>query len=98
MQRAKRIIPDAERDRVQRITKLFYELANYRNIFAGQWEEAAALIDPDSRNTFFYGSYKFPGQKNSQYQVDMTGALRDATQPAGRLVWVIASRASASSL
>ena len=72
---AKRLIPDAERDTVQRITKLFYELANYKNIYSAQCEETAALIDPDSRNTFFYGSYKFPGQKWTQYQIDMTGAL-----------------------
>jgi hypothetical protein len=70
-----RIISDRELRQVQRTTKLFYELANYRNIFAGQWEEGANLIDPDSRNTFFYGSYNFPGQKKTQYQVDASGAL-----------------------
>lgn len=75
VQRAKRLVSDAERETVQRIIKLFYELTNYRNIYAAQCEETAALIDPDSRNTFFYGSYKFPGQKWTQYQVDTSGAL-----------------------
>src|SRR5262249_13796534 len=57
------------------ITRLFYQLVQYRNIYAGQCEETAALIDPDSRNTFFYGSYNFPGMKKTQVQVDTSGAL-----------------------
>ena len=73
--RSPRQIDDREREQVQHITRLFYELTNYRNIYAGQCEETAALIDTDSRNTFYYGSYKFPGQKNTQYQVDASGAL-----------------------
>jgi Bacteriophage head to tail connecting protein len=70
-----RMISDAEQDYCKRIQKIFYELTNYRNIHAGQWEEAACLIDPDSRNTFFYGSYNFPGMKKTQQQVDGTGAV-----------------------
>lgn len=72
---ANRIISDAERDKVIRIEKLWSELATYRNVHAGQWEEAAVLIDPDSRNTFFVGSYNFPGMKNTQQQVDTSGQL-----------------------
>src|ERR1700743_327030 len=72
---ANRIIPDREEEGVRRVLKLFSELTVYRNISAGQWEEAAALIDPDSRNSFFYGSYNFPGTKKTQYQVDASGAL-----------------------
>lgn len=74
-ERTPRIISDEERETVRDTVKLFYELVQYKNIYAGQCEEIASLIDPDSRNTFFYGSYKFPGQKNTQYQVDMTGML-----------------------
>lgn len=70
-----RIITDYERNKVLRVTKLFYDLANYRNIYAAQCEETANLIDPDSRNTFFYGSYNFPGIKKTQFQVDASGAL-----------------------
>lgn len=74
VQRA-RMVSDEEAQTVQRIIKIFSELTNYRNIFAGQWEEAAALADPDSRNTFFYGSYNFPGMKKTQQQVDASTAL-----------------------
>lgn len=70
-----RIISAQEERKVQGGLKLFSELTTYRNIHAGQWEEAASLIDPDSRNTFMYGSYNFPGTKKTQYQVDSSGAL-----------------------
>jgi hypothetical protein len=56
-----RIISDREARIVQYNNKLFSELVLMRNVFAGQWEEASALILPTSRNTFFYGSYNFPG-------------------------------------
>src|SRR5689334_12860999 len=72
---ADRIISDTEREIVYRLEKLWSECATYRNTHAGQWEEAAALIDPDSRNTFFVGSYNFPGVKKAQQQVDASGAL-----------------------
>ena len=72
---ADRIISSAEEDTVRKILKLFSELTTYRNVFAGQWEEGAAIVDPDSRNTFFYGSYNFPGVKKTQQQIDMSAAL-----------------------
>ena len=72
---APRVIGQGESDAVQRILKMFFELQNYRNIFAGQWEEAAAIGLPTSRNSFFFGSYNFPGQKFTQFQVDATVAL-----------------------
>lgn len=72
---AVRQISGAESAIVQRITKIFSELTTYRNIFAGQWEEGAILADPDSRNTFYYGSYNFPGMKKTQQQVDASTAL-----------------------
>lgn len=53
----------------------FTQLQTYRNVFAQHWEEVAELILPTSRNTFFYGSYNFPGQKKTDRQVDSTGAL-----------------------
>jgi hypothetical protein len=70
-----RLIGSEESETVQRKLKLFSELQNYRNIFAGQWEEAAAIGLPTSRNSFFYGSYNFPGQKFTQLQVDATVGL-----------------------
>ncbi len=72
---APRIVTSAEEDIVRRVLKIFFELTIYRNVFAGQWEEAAALVDTDSRNTFYYGSYNFPGMKKTQMQVDATTAL-----------------------
>lgn len=72
---ADRQISSEEEDEVRHILKLFYELTTYRNVFAGQWEEGAAIADPDSRNTFFYGSYNFPGVKKTQQQVDGSTAL-----------------------
>jgi len=47
----------------------------YRNTTAAQWEEIASLLDPPSRNTFFYGTYNWPGQKLTQRQVDATGMV-----------------------
>jgi Bacteriophage head to tail connecting protein len=70
-----RTIPDSEQQEVHDILRLFSELQTYRNVFANQWEEAAMLILPTSRNTFYYGSYNWPGQKKTQQQVDATGAL-----------------------
>lgn len=70
-----RNVSSAEEDIVRLVLKIFFELAIYRNVFAGQWEEAAALVDTDSRNTFYYGSYNFPGMKKAQLQVDATTAL-----------------------
>ena len=55
--------------------RLFSELQLYRNVFAAQWEEAARLILPTSLNTFYYGSYNFPGMKKTEQQVDASGAL-----------------------
>jgi hypothetical protein len=74
-QRGDRYISDQESETVRRILKLFSELTTYRNVFAGQWEEAAILLLPTSRNTFYYGSYNFPGQKKTQQQIDASGSL-----------------------
>jgi hypothetical protein len=40
-----------------------------------QWEECAKLIHPNSRNTFFYGNYTWPGQKKTHVQIDATGMM-----------------------
>ena len=59
---------------MQDTLRLFSQLQTQRNVFAGQWEESSILIWPECRNTFFYGSYNFPGQKKTQQQVDSNGA------------------------
>jgi hypothetical protein len=48
-ERGGRIISDQESETVRRILKLFSELTTYRNVYAGQWEEAAILVLPTSR-------------------------------------------------
>lgn len=53
----------------------FFQLQTYRAVFASHWEEVAELLIPTSRNTFFFGSYNFPGQKKTDRQVDTKGAL-----------------------
>jgi hypothetical protein len=70
-----RDIPEWEQEVVRNDLRLFSELQTYRNVHAGVWEESAALVDPKSRNTFFYGSYNWPGTKKTEQQIDSTGAL-----------------------
>jgi hypothetical protein len=72
---APRVVSDREEKIVYESLQEFQALATYRNVFAGQYEEVAELIDPNSRNTFFYGSANFPGQKKTDRQVDATGMM-----------------------
>ena len=53
----------------------FQDLQTYRAVFAAQWEEIAELVLPVYRNTFYYGTYNFPGQKKTDRQVDSTAML-----------------------
>src|ERR1700728_2863994 len=62
-------------DIVQRAMREFAELQAQRALFAGQWEEAAQIALPTSRNTFFFGSFNWQGQKKTDRQVDMTAGL-----------------------
>lgn len=70
-----RKISSREQDCVKRIMQEFTEFTIWRNVFAGQWEETAQLIWPEQRNTFFYGSWNWPGAKKTWQQVDATGML-----------------------
>jgi Bacteriophage head to tail connecting protein len=72
---APRIVSDWEAEKARKGLKLFSELTTYRNVHAADWEDTAALIDTNSRNTFFYGSYNFPGTRRTQQQIDGSGAL-----------------------
>ncbi len=60
---------------VQRAIREFAELQSQRAIFAGQWEEAAQIVLPTSRNTFYPGSFNWQGQKKTDRQIDMTAGL-----------------------
>lgn len=57
------------------ILQEFSQYTTWRNVFAGQWEEAARLLYPEMRNTFFYGTFNWPGQKKTDQQVDASGML-----------------------
>jgi hypothetical protein len=53
----------------------FSELQTARAVYGSHCEEIAELVDPPSRNTFFYGSYNTPGQKKTDRQVDGNAGL-----------------------
>src|SRR5882762_11281651 len=75
MQSLPRAVSDAEREVVRDIMQEFSQYVNWRSTFAMQWEEAAELILPTSRNTFFYQNFTWPGQKKTQQQVDASGMM-----------------------
>ncbi len=66
---------DAEQAIIRESMREFTELQAMRNVFAAQWEEIAALVEPRFRNTFFYGSYNWPGMKRTEMQVDASGMM-----------------------
>lgn len=74
-----RMAGPAQDDRAEEIvtTRLqeFGQLNLWRSTTAAHWEEIAELIDPASRNTFYYGNYNWPGQKKTDRQVDATGMM-----------------------
>lgn len=71
-----RVIPEREQQIVRDVLQEFSQMYSWRNSgFSGQWEEVASLIDPPSRNTFFYGAYNTPGQKKTHQQVDSSGQM-----------------------
>lgn len=57
------------------ILRDFQECDTYRSTYAQQWEEVAQLVLPDSRNTFYRGSYNWPGQKKTERQIDASGMM-----------------------
>ena len=60
---------------VQESMQEFSELQQWRSSFASQWEEVAALVMPNYKNTFYYGNFNWPGAKKTEQQVDATGML-----------------------
>jgi hypothetical protein len=70
-----RTIPWDEEECAINVKRKFMQEAAWRNMFCQQWEEVAAIIYPENRNTFYYGSYNYPGMKKTEYQVDSTGML-----------------------
>lgn len=70
-----RAMTTREQEIVDKVFRLFSQIAAYRPNFASQWEEVAELILPNLRNTFMFGNYNFPGMKKTERQVDSTGML-----------------------
>lgn len=66
---------DYEEEVVTTRLQEFGQLNLWRSTTAFHWEEIAELIDPASRNTFYYGDYNWPGQKKTDRQVDATGMM-----------------------
>jgi len=71
----RRLVSQAEADLCQKLKAKFTEKTIWRNVFAGQWEEASQLVWPEQRNTFYYGTWNWPGQKKTAQQVDASGML-----------------------
>lgn len=51
---------------------MYDEMQRERGSFESYWEEIAAAMWPNMRNTFRAGSYKSPGQRNYELQMDST--------------------------
>lgn len=66
---------DREEGIVDDTLRAFRGAQDRRGNFNSHWEEVAALIDPNQRNTFNFGSYNSPGQKKTDQQVDATGMM-----------------------
>ena len=66
---------DREQEILRETMLEFGQMVTWRSTFAAQWEEIASLIMPNYRNTFFYGSFNWPGEKKTQLQVDATGMM-----------------------
>ena len=73
--RRPRMVTAYELDILQDSLREFAQLQSWRNTFASHWEEVAELVDPSSRNTFYYGNFNWPGQKKTDRQVDATGMV-----------------------
>lgn len=67
--------PDYKAMRVDEAKREFGQLQTMRGVVAQHWEEVAELVLPTSRNTFYYGSYNFPGAKKTDRQVDASAAM-----------------------
>lgn len=69
------VMTDEEQECVLETIALFWQLHSFRAVFSSQWEEVSQLVLPDYRNTFFYGSFNWPGEKKTDRQRDATGMM-----------------------
>lgn len=73
--KASRYPTQREMDVVTDALKRFGELQSRKSVLNGQCEEVAELVDVNSRNTFFPGSFNWIGQKKTERQIDSTGMM-----------------------
>lgn len=66
---------DDEQARVAYYMQLFQQVRSRRVNFEVLWEEAAALVWPEYRNSFSFGHVRPPGMKYDQFQVDSQGSI-----------------------
>lgn len=84
-----------EADIVAESLREFQQLQTVRAVFAQHWEEVAELVLPTSRNTFYYGTFNWPGQKKTDRQVDASatialdrfGAILDSLLTPRNMLW-----------
>ncbi len=70
-----RIVTDREEGIVAARLRKFAQMQRGRDVFGAHWEEVAELIDPTSRNTFFFANRNTPGEKKTDKQIDATGMM-----------------------
>jgi hypothetical protein len=68
-------IDQSEAARIAFYMQLFSQVRIRRVNFEWQWEESAALIWPEYRNSFSFGRDMAPGLKQTQVQLDSAGAI-----------------------
>lgn len=89
------LMSEADQALLVQINQEFAQMVTWRNTFAAQWEEIAAIVLPTYRNTFFYGNFNWPGAKKSEQQVDATammalhrfGAILDSLLTPRNMIW-----------
>lgn len=67
---------EAETKKVDAVFRIQAQTFAWRSTFGAHWEEAANIVLPNYRNTFYApGSYNFPGVKKADRQVDASGMV-----------------------
>ena len=72
---SRRLTSEYREQTALKVKHKFMQEAAWRNQFAAMWEETSQVIFPEQKNTFYYGSYNFPGAKKTQAQVDSSGMI-----------------------
>ena len=91
----RRSMTSREQALVDDVIRTHREDVSWKAAFALQCEEIAALLMPEYRNTFYFGSFDWPGMKKTQLQVDSTsrvalgkfGAICDSLLTPRNMTW-----------